>query len=111
MLQATWCLVLGQNTVQLLQYIVLSMTRSMLTNALHEVPPDFLNPDHCVYACVCGQSFASQTGLAIDHAKKVLKDADAVAFDVDSTVICEEGIDRLADFLGQGKAVAELTAR
>jgi phosphoserine phosphatase len=57
------------------------------------------------------QSFASQTGLAIDHAKKVLKSADAVAFDVDSTVIVEEGIDRLADFLGQGKAVAELTAR
>lgn len=35
----------------------------------------------------------------------------AVAFDVDSTVCAEEGIDVLADFLGQGKAVAELTAK
>lgn len=36
--------------------------------------------------------------------------ADAVCFDVDSTVINEEGIDVLADFLGKGEAVAELTA-
>lgn len=35
----------------------------------------------------------------------------AVAFDVDSTVCAEEGIDVLADFLGQGEAVAELTAK
>lgn len=47
----------------------------------------------------------------MDHAKSVLKQADAVAFDVDSTVCPEEGIDRLADFLGHGEAVAALTAR
>lgn len=35
----------------------------------------------------------------------------AVAFDVDSTVCAEEGIDVLADFLGQGEAVADLTAK
>lgn len=34
-----------------------------------------------------------------------------MAFDVDSTVCAEEGIDVLADFLGQGAAVAELTAK
>lgn len=37
--------------------------------------------------------------------------ADAVCFDVDSTVCLDEGIDELADFCGAGKAVAEWTAR
>ncbi|KAK4776728.1 hypothetical protein SAY86_005416 [Trapa natans] len=37
--------------------------------------------------------------------------ADAVCFDVDSTVCMDEGIDELADFCGAGKAVAEWTAR
>lgn len=37
--------------------------------------------------------------------------ADAVSFDVDSTVCVDEGIDELAEFCGAGKAVAEWTAR
>ncbi|XP_021893283.1 phosphoserine phosphatase, chloroplastic [Carica papaya] len=37
--------------------------------------------------------------------------ADAVCFDVDSTVCLDEGIDELAEFCGAGKAVAEWTAR
>ncbi|KAL8139553.1 hypothetical protein V2J09_005574 [Rumex salicifolius] len=37
--------------------------------------------------------------------------ADAVCFDVDSTVCIDEGIDELADFCGAGKAVAELTSK
>lgn len=40
-----------------------------------------------------------------------LANADAVCFDVDSTVIQEEGIDVLADYLGKGKVVAEFTAK
>eukprot|EP00521_Asterionellopsis_glacialis_P015823 CAMPEP_0195303322 /NCGR_PEP_ID=MMETSP0707-20130614/32592_1 /TAXON_ID=33640 /ORGANISM="Asterionellopsis glacialis, Strain CCMP134" /LENGTH=248 /DNA_ID=CAMNT_0040366829 /DNA_START=161 /DNA_END=907 /DNA_ORIENTATION=- len=43
-------------------------------------------------------------------AMEALSNADAVCFDVDSTVINEEGIDVLADSLGKGKEVAELTA-
>lgn len=39
------------------------------------------------------------------------KSADAVCFDVDSTVCTDEGIDELAEFCGAGKAVAEWTAR
>jgi len=50
-------------------------------------------------------------GLAVDAAIEALKNADAVCFDVDSTVIQEEGIDVLADSLGKGKAVAEWTAK
>ncbi|KAL5987832.1 hypothetical protein ACLOJK_035588 [Asimina triloba] len=37
--------------------------------------------------------------------------AEAVCFDVDSTVCIDEGIDELADYCGAGKAVAEWTAR
>mmetsp|Transcript_21182 Transcript_21182/g.29953 ORF Transcript_21182/g.29953 Transcript_21182/m.29953 type:complete len:295 (-) Transcript_21182:60-944(-) len=43
-------------------------------------------------------------------AMEALSNADVVCFDVDSTVINEEGIDVLADSLGKGKEVAELTA-
>ena len=37
------------------------------------------------------------------------KHADCVCFDVDSTVIDEEGIDKLAEFAGVGDKVAEFT--
>lgn len=39
------------------------------------------------------------------------KNANAVCFDVDSTVCLDEGIDELAEFCGAGKAVAEWTSR
>ena len=41
----------------------------------------------------------------------VWRNADAVCFDVDSTVCLDEGIDELAEHCGAGKAVAEWTAR
>ncbi|KAL6533217.1 hypothetical protein OROMI_027329 [Orobanche minor] len=41
----------------------------------------------------------------------VWRNADAVCFDVDSTVCLDEGIDELAEFCGAGDAVAEWTAR
>ena len=53
----------------------------------------------------------SAVGTRVDHAKSTLHNADAVCFDVDSTVICEEGIDELAAYLGVGEAVAEMTAK
>lgn len=40
--------------------------------------------------------------------QKVLQNADAVCFDVDSTVIQEEGIDELAKFCNKGTEVANL---
>jgi len=48
-------------------------------------------------------------GKAVADAMAALVNADAVCFDVDSTVIQEEGIDVLAEYLGQGEAVAALT--
>ncbi|KAL6508418.1 hypothetical protein OROHE_021960 [Orobanche hederae] len=41
----------------------------------------------------------------------VWRNADAVCFDVDSTVCLDEGIDELAEFCGAGEAVAEWTAK
>ncbi|GMH78906.1 hypothetical protein TL16_g07972, partial [Triparma laevis f. inornata] len=40
-----------------------------------------------------------------------LKSCDCVCFDVDSTVITEEGIDVLAEFLGKGEEVSAWTAK
>lgn len=40
--------------------------------------------------------------------QNILKKADAVCFDVDSTVIQEEGIDELAKFCDKGEEVANL---
>ncbi|XP_021286442.1 phosphoserine phosphatase, chloroplastic [Herrania umbratica] len=59
---------------------------------------------------------ASTTGHFdnMQPSKEVLelwRSADAVCFDVDSTVCIDEGIDELAEFCGAGKAVAEWTAR
>ena len=48
-------------------------------------------------------------GQDIPLAMESLCRADCVCFDVDSTVISEEGIDVLADYLGKGEQVAALT--
>jgi len=48
-------------------------------------------------------------GKNIVHAMEALANADAVCFDVDSTVIQEEGIDVLAASLGKGDEVAAWT--
>lgn len=40
-------------------------------------------------------------------AEEVWRRATAVCFDVDSTLIQEEGIDKLADYCGAGEQVAE----
>lgn len=42
---------------------------------------------------------------------KIWRNADAVCFDVDSTVCKDEGIDELAEFCGAGEAVAAWTSR
>ncbi|XP_002167419.2 phosphoserine phosphatase isoform X1 [Hydra vulgaris] len=43
--------------------------------------------------------------------QKIWRNADAVCFDVDSTLITSEAIDELAEFRGVGKEVAELTTK
>jgi len=51
----------------------------------------------------------SMIGQSIPDAMYALYKADAVCFDVDSTVIAEEGIDVLAEYLGKGEEVSALT--
>ena len=46
---------------------------------------------------------------SIGHIKQVLRTADAVCFDVDSTICRDEAIDELAHHLGVGEQVAQLT--
>lgn len=61
---------------------------------------------------VCQQIISSKSKrylstMVIQQAKQVWKKADAVCFDVDSTVITDEGIDELAAFCGKGKEVSQ----
>uniref|UniRef100_A0A1L8EF69 Phosphoserine phosphatase n=2 Tax=Haematobia irritans TaxID=7368 RepID=A0A1L8EF69_HAEIR len=44
-----------------------------------------------------------------DLAVKIIQKSHIVCFDVDSTLICEEGIDELADFCNKGSEVARVT--
>ena len=55
----------------------------------------------------CGKLARYLTTMTIQQAKQVWKKADAVCFDVDSTVIMDEGIDELAAFCGKGKEVSQ----
>ena len=50
---------------------------------------------------------AARMNRAKQMAKRLWKQADAVCFDVDSTLISEEGIDGLAEFCGAGAQVSE----
>jgi len=54
---------------------------------------------------------SAYVGTNVLTAMECLANADAVCFDVDSTVIEHEGIDILADYLGKGEAVAALTKK
>ncbi|KAM6946452.1 phosphoserine phosphatase [Aplochiton taeniatus] len=47
----------------------------------------------------------------VSQTKEIFRSAEAVCFDVDSTVIKEEGIDELAKFCGVGDAVTEMTRK
>ncbi|XP_044058162.1 phosphoserine phosphatase isoform X2 [Siniperca chuatsi] len=55
------------------------------------------------------ETFAHSMMATLSQTKELLRRADAVCFDVDSTVIKEEGIDELAKFCGVGDAVTEMT--
>ena len=57
---------------------------------------------------ITGSKTADRTKRATE-AKEIIRSADVVCFDVDSTVIEEEGIDELAEFCGKGQEVANLT--
>lgn len=47
--------------------------------------------------------------MLLEKCKKVWRNADAVCFDVDSTVCRDEAIDELAKYVGKSKEVSEIT--
>ncbi|KAJ8275489.1 hypothetical protein COCON_G00072410 [Conger conger] len=53
----------------------------------------------------------ASTMATLAETKELFRRAEAVCFDVDSTVIKEEGIDELAKFCGVGDAVTEMTRK
>ena len=53
----------------------------------------------------------SSGGQRVALAQEALRRADCVCFDFDSTLICEEGIDELAEFCGAGEAVRAWTSK
>lgn len=76
--------------------------------------------NHTKLLCPIAASVQPQESSALRHKGNTLpskdvddlwKNAEAVCFDVDSTVCVDEGIDELAEFCGAGTAVAEWTAR
>lgn len=51
----------------------------------------------------------SDVGKQVEAASRLIEGTQIVCFDVDSTVIKEEGIDELASYCGKGDEVARLT--
>ncbi|KAL7732270.1 hypothetical protein ACLKA6_018503 [Drosophila palustris] len=66
-------------------------------------------------ALASGKSVSTTTTTVMNPPKqallaaKIIQQSHVVCFDVDSTVICEEGIDELAEFCGKGSEVARVT--
>lgn len=60
---------------------------------------------------ISGGALRMCTAVTVSEIKRKFRNSDAVCFDVDSTVIQDEGIDILAAFKGVGDEVAELTKK
>lgn len=58
---------------------------------------------------VCIITLGGEKSKNAAGASQVIRNSQVVCFDVDSTVIREEGIDELAQFCGKGQEVARLT--
>ena len=66
---------------------------------------------YCHKYSLFSTSSGASSSDSVAATKAHLKSANAVCFDVDSTVIQEEGIDMLAAYKGVGDQVAELTKK
>ena len=60
-------------------------------------------------ATATAASDADTDDAKVEAAKKALREASTVCFDVDSTVCIDEGLDELAAYCGVGKEVEDLT--
>jgi phosphoserine phosphatase len=91
------------SSVQSMRQSPLSMSASKNMNTNMNSPSDAPKYSFSTAAA------PNQHGTDVELAMHALSTADCVCFDVDSTVVNEEGIDVLADYLGKGQAVAALT--
>lgn len=78
--------------------------------------PDFNFQRHCSAVAASAPTIVAEdvkvnTKPNEEEIIRILRTCQAVCFDVDSTVIPEEGIDELAAFKGVGEAVADLTRK
>lgn len=78
--------------------------------AMPQIPSIVRNETtNSVVSSVTGSKMSVDKTKRVLEAKEIISTADIVCFDVDSTVILEEGIDELAEFCGKGQEVATLT--
>eukprot|EP00164_Ancoracysta_twista_P008950 GFYU01013098.1.p1 GENE.GFYU01013098.1~~GFYU01013098.1.p1 ORF type:complete len:320 (-),score=92.68 GFYU01013098.1:236-1195(-) len=75
-----------------------------LNSVKYAAMPHTYTPGHA-------RQYSSGAKLSREECVALLRKADAVCFDVDSTVSPDEGIDVLAEHCGAGQAVAEWTAK
>lgn len=81
---------------------------SLPLTASLRVAGTWLSSRHRERFCTSATTFRNGTMNQLHQAKNIWKKADAICFDVDSTVIQEEAIDELAKFCGKGAEVEEL---
>lgn len=60
-------------------------------------------------SCLIKKKPNSNQEASMNRCKEVWRRADAVCFDVDSTVCCDEAIDELAKYAGKSKEVSDIT--
>ena len=77
--------------------------------AMPQISSNIRNETKSVVSNVTGSKVSVDKTKRVLEAKEIISTADIVCFDVDSTVILEEGIDELAEFCGKGQEVAKLT--
>lgn len=76
--------------------------------AMPQIPSLVRGSTSAATTSVTGSKTADRTKRVLE-AKQIIREADIVCFDVDSTVIQEEGIDELAEYCGKGQEVSNLT--
>jgi hypothetical protein len=77
--------------------------------AMPQISPLVRNGTSSAVSAGTGSKTSADKTKRVSEAKEIIRTADIVCFDVDSTVIEEEGIDELAEFCGKGQEVANLT--
>lgn len=88
------------------EYGSASDSSSSIEKMLHSLDR-FTNKHY--YLSNSNSSSKNSAKQVMDRCKQVWRMADAVCFDVDSTVCCDEAIDELASYVGKTKEVSDLT--